>query len=99
WQIMKAKRLFALCVLLTSARALLAEQPRLGLFSSEGNVGTVGQPGSVLFDAAKGTYLIAGSGDNMWSTNDAFRYVWKEMSGDVSLSADIKWLGTSGQPH
>src|SRR5262249_26229175 len=65
----------------------------------QGNIGNVSQPGSALFDANKGTYLIAGSGDNMWFTNDAFHYAWKEMSGDLTLTADIRWHGSSDQPH
>jgi TolB protein len=89
----------ALLIFLVCVIPGFADMPGLGLFSNQGNVGNVSQPGSALFDASKGTYLIAGSGDNMWFTNDAFHYVWKEMSGDVSLTADIRWQGTSDQPH
>ncbi len=71
----------------------------LGLFSADGDVGNVAKPGSAEFDSAKNTYLIAGSGANMWSTNDAFHFVWKEMSGDLTLGATIRWIGTSSQPH
>jgi Tol biopolymer transport system component len=35
----------------------------------------------------------------MWFDKDAFHYVWKKVSGDVSIAADIKWIGTGGDPH
>jgi hypothetical protein len=35
----------------------------------------------------------------MWSTNDAFHFVWKKVSGDLSLAADIRFLGQGGDPH
>jgi Tol biopolymer transport system component len=63
-------------------------------------VGTVLHAGSVDYSASAGTYTIAGSGENMWSTNDAFQFVWKKVSDeDVTLTADISFLGTGGNPH
>jgi len=83
-----------------SARAPAQEKNgRLGVFAASGDVGTVLHPGSVDYDEAKGTYTIAGSGENMWSTKDAYQFVWKKMSGDLQLSADISFVGTGGNPH
>ena len=70
-----------------------------GVFSSNGDVGKVLKPGSVKFDSGKGTYLVAGSGENMWATADAFHFVWKKVSGDVALAANITWIGTSEKAH
>jgi hypothetical protein len=56
-------------------------------------------PGSASYDPATGEYTISGSGANMWSTNDAFHFVWVKMSGNFTLAADIKFLGSSQQPH
>ena len=52
-------------------------------------MGTVLHAGSVEYDAAQKTYTITGSGENMWSVADAFQFVWKKVSGDVTLTADI----------
>jgi hypothetical protein len=93
---------FAVAVLSVAAkREAQAEQNRgvLGLFEASGDVGTVLHPGSVDYDSGKSTYTIAGSGENMWSTKDAYQFVWKQMSGDVSLSADISFIGTGGNAH
>ena len=35
----------------------------------------------------------------MWGATDAFYFVWKKVSGDVSLTADIQWVGTSAAEH
>lgn len=71
----------------------------VGIFDQHTDVGSVLHPGSVEYDAAKGTYTIAGSGENMWSVADAFHFVWKKVSGDLMLSADISFLTKTGNPH
>lgn len=76
-----------------------AQNPDLELFEEHGDVGHVLHPGSVEYNRVNKTYTISGSGHNMWSTKDAFQFVWKRMSGNVSLAADVKWIGTGGDPH
>jgi TolB protein len=71
----------------------------LGLFNHHGDVGAVLHPGSVNYNASKGAYIISGSGANMWSSADDFQFVWKQVSGDVTLTANIHFLGTGGNPH
>jgi len=71
----------------------------VGMFEGHGDVGTVLHAGSVDYDAAKHTYTISGSGENMWSTADAFQFAWKKVSGDVALAADISFAGTGGNEH
>jgi TolB protein len=70
-----------------------------GIFDDHTDVGTVLHAGSVDYDSAMKTYTIAGSGENMWLAADAFQFVWKKMSGDVSLTADIRFLTTTGNEH
>jgi len=71
----------------------------IGIFSDHQDVGSVAKPGSVDFNLAKGGYVIAGGGENMWSTNDAFHYVWTKKSGNLALAADIKFPDPGGNPH
>jgi hypothetical protein len=71
----------------------------VGIFESHSDVGTVLHQGSVEYDRAHKTYTITGSGENMWSTADAFQFAWKKMSGDVSLTADISFLTKTGNEH
>src|SRR5205814_2981688 len=76
----------ALCLVIVALAS--AEEP-VGMFESHSDVGTVLHPGSATFDPAKKTYILTGSGENMWSTADAFQFAWKKASGDVELAADI----------
>ena len=70
-----------------------------GIFEGFGDVGTVLHAGSVEYDAAKQSYTIAGSGENMWFASDAFQFAWKKVSGDVTLTADISFLGKGVKEH
>lgn len=85
-------------VALVSSSSNLAQNP-VGIFENHGDVGTVLHAGSVDYDAVKHIYTISGSGENMWSTADAFHFVWKKMSGDVSLTADITFRTKTGNEH
>ncbi len=71
----------------------------VGIFEGHGDVGTVLHSGSVNYDAAKQSYTLAGSGENMWFTADAFQFVWKKVSGDVSIAADLSFIGAGKNPH
>lgn len=71
----------------------------IGVFESHGDVGKVLHSGAVEFDPNKKTYTVAGSGENMWAALDAFQFVWTKTSGDLSLIADIAFIGTSTQGH
>lgn len=87
--------LFLLACAGTTARAA---EP-LGLFTEHQDVGTVRHAGSTQYDAANGTYTITGSGENMWFAVDDFQFAWKEMSGDVALTADIRFPNPGGNNH
>jgi TolB protein len=76
-----------------------AGDTQLGIFEGSGDVGTVLHEGSAKFDSATGKYTLAGSGENMWSTKDAFHFVWKKASGDNAISADVNFLGEGKNPH
>ena len=73
--------------------------PDLGYFEGNGDIGPVKQAGSMLYSPVDSSYTISGSGANMWFETDEFHFVWKKMSGNVSLAADIEWIGEGGDPH
>jgi TolB protein len=70
-----------------------------GIFEDHSDVGAVLHPGSVVYDASKQNYTVTGSGSNMWFAADAFQFVWKKVSGDVTLTADIAFTNMGGNPH
>ena len=68
----------------------------MGIFEGQSDVGSAVVPGSSSYDAAKGAYTIVSAGYNVWYGRDEFRYLWKKMSGDVSLAADIAYPDPNG---
>jgi hypothetical protein len=68
----------------------------IGVFQGQSDIGSALVPGSADFDAATGKYTIQSAGYNVWYTRDEFRYLWKRLSGDVSLAADIAYPDASG---
>lgn len=88
---------FALAAAGPSSMAAQVDSP--GVFMASRDIGRVGHPGQTRFDPATGVYRVTGGGANMWFTNDAFHFVWKPMSGDVALTADIHWPSPGGDPH
>ncbi|HKW56853.1 MAG TPA: hypothetical protein VJN42_05785 [Candidatus Acidoferrum sp.] len=76
-----------------------AQAPDLGIFTNEGSVGPTPPGCKAKYDAVKGEYTITGGGANMWAAADAFYFVWKQTSGDLTLTADIRWVGTSAAEH
>ncbi len=77
-------------------RATRTENVPIGIFQGQSDVGAALVAGSSSFDKATGQYTIVSAGYNVWYQRDEFRYLWKKMSGDVSLAADINFPDTAG---
>jgi TolB protein len=75
------------------------EAATVGAFTDVSDVGTVSRATQASFDDTSATYTIGASGDNMWAERDAFGFAWKQMRGDVALSARIVLQGKSAQGH
>ena len=68
----------------------------IGLFEGQSDIGSAVVPGSASYDAGPKRYTINSAGYNIWYTRDEFRYLWKKLSGDVSLAADISYPDPTG---
>jgi hypothetical protein len=68
----------------------------VGIFEGQSDVGGPLVPGSASYDAVTKQYTINSAGYNVWYTRDEFRYLWKKMSGDVSLAANISFPDPNG---
>jgi TolB protein len=96
---------FSVCAFLLFAGSIQAQDTSslLGLFQNHADVGTVLHSGSAQYDAAQHAYTLTGSGENMWFTSDAFHFAWKQVSGDIALTADIAFVEKTGEkpgnPH
>lgn len=87
------RQLLFVCVLSASA---FAQSDNLGTFTNSGDVGGPAIKGSSEFSA--GQYKITGSGANIWAKQDQFQYVWREMTGNFTVVATMKFLG-KGADH
>ena len=72
-------------------RSSVTSQTPIGQFDAQTDVGGPLAPGSASYDAAAKTYTINSAGYNIWYQRDEFRYLWKKVSGDVSLAANVVW--------
>lgn len=68
----------------------------IGIFDGQSDVGAALVPGSSSYDPATKRYTIVSAGYNVWYVRDEFRFLWKRMSGDVSLAADISYPDSLG---
>ena len=77
-------------------RPTRTDNKRIGIFKGQSDVGAALVPGSSSYNSATGQYTINSAGYNIWYIRDEFRFLWKKMSGDVSLAADINFPDTAG---
>ena len=96
-------RLFLLATLLLSTASMArAADALLGLFSDQSDIGppSTPGPGTTTYDPDKKNYTVTGGGDNMWAATDAFHFVWKKMSGDLTFAATVEFAPSTGaDPH
>jgi len=72
------------------------EMTPIGIFEAQTDVGAAVIPGRSSFNAATGEYTIESAGYNVWYVRDEFRFLWKKMSGDISLAANISYPDDQG---
>ena len=68
----------------------------IGIFDGQSDIGSALVPGSASYDSETKQYTINSAGYNIWYSRDEFRYLWKKMSGDISLAADATFPDPKG---
>jgi TolB protein len=63
----------------------------LGEFTAQSDIGLVTPPGNARYSSSSDTYTLTSAGANTWYHVDDFHYLWKKMSGDVALTAEIRF--------
>jgi len=68
----------------------------IGVFEGQSDIGRALVAGSASYDAGTNQYTINSAGYNIWYSRDEFRYLWKRMSGNVSLAAGVTFPNPKG---
>jgi Tol biopolymer transport system component len=99
------KKSIAFSALLLSAGACLVVQGKqsasgsFGLFTDHQDIGTTPKAGTTEYDPATREYRVTGSGANIWGKVDALQFVYTKLSGDVTLTADVHFVGEGVEHH
>ncbi len=84
-------RLLLLVVVLSASA--FAQGGNLGVFTNSGDVGGPAIKGATEFSPSNRQYRITGAGANIWAKQDQFQYVWREMPGNFTVTATLRFLG------
>jgi hypothetical protein len=68
----------------------------IGIFQGQSDIGSALVPGSASYDSTTRQYTIRSAGYNIWYQRDEFRFLWKKMSGDISLAAGVSFPNPQG---
>jgi TolB protein len=66
----------------------------IGIFTTSTDIGTTRQ-GSTAYFPSKGEYHVTGGGADIWGTADDFHFTWVQVSGDLNLTADVRFPASS----
>jgi regulation of enolase protein 1 (concanavalin A-like superfamily) len=92
------QRIF-LSILLTAIVLTSFSPAKIGIFENNADVGKPKLAGSSRYDAAGKAYILKGSGYNIWFERDEFQYLFRELSGDFTVTADFEMLGKGTDAH
>jgi TolB protein len=70
-----------------------------GIFESSGDIGTTPKGGAIQFNPTNGEYNVTGGGANIWGAEDALYFAWKRINGDVTFTADVRFIGAGAVAH
>jgi TolB protein len=85
--------------LAVSLFVLSPARAQVGDFEAAADVGKVDPPGSASFDKSAGRYTVKAAGANVWAKLDAFHFVYRKSAGDLTMTADIAFVGGGKNAH
>jgi hypothetical protein len=68
----------------------------IGDFDGQSDIGSAKSEGTALYDTSAKRYSVTSAGYNTTYTREEFRFLWKKMSGDVSVAAGIAFPDPNG---
>lgn len=87
------------CLVLIFLLLVSCGQKPLGVFEQLQDIGNPALSGNSVYDSKTDSYTLTGSGYNIWFDRDEFHFLYKEVNGDFSLTADMELIGVGVDPH
>ncbi len=72
---------------------------KIGQFQKSADVGKPKLAGSSRYDAKKKEYVLKGSGYNIWFERDEFQFLFRELTGDFTVTGDFELTGKGTDAH
>lgn len=92
-------RILSFCFCLVLWNYSFAQEVNLGVFKGQADVGDPKNAGSSSYDPSSQTYILKGSGYNIWFERDEFHFLHRKLSGDFILTANFEFVGDGVDPH
>jgi TolB protein len=72
---------------------------RTDIFQNKTDVGNPKNLGSYVYNTVNQSYIVRGSGYNIWFDRDEFHYMYNKIKGDFILTANFEFIGKGANPH
>ncbi len=72
---------------------------KIGIFKQSLDIGKPKLAGSSQYNKKTKEYMLKGSGYNIWFARDEFQYLFNEINGDFTATADFEFVGAGTDPH
>lgn len=86
-------------ILLTIIALASFAQAQIGVFEQSRDIGNPKLQGSSSYDTRSKVYTMKGAGYNIWFERDEFQYLFKELEGDFTVTADFEFVGAGTDAH
>lgn len=93
------RHFWLLTFLLMFTMVATAQMKNLGMFEDHGDVGGPKLEGNAVYNENDQSYLLSGSGKNIWTNLDQFQFLWKKIKGDFIVKATVHFLGKGVEAH
>ena len=86
-------------VITLSTAIVNAQDYSKNLFDGHSDVGACNLKGDLTIDPLNQEFVLSGSGNNIWFSEDQFHFAWKKMNGDFILQAHVNFIGEGHNAH
>jgi TolB protein len=87
------------CMIFLLALSTVCYAQTMGVFEGNLDVGKVLHAGKTSYDAKTQSYVLTGSGSNIWNNHDELQFAWKKMKGDFILQTRGTLIGEGTEAH